>query len=248
MKEPPLIHWLQEVDSTNSEARRRIAELADRSVVAAESQTAGRGQRGNSWSSKPGENLTFSIVLRFDPTEGFQAKDQFSLSQATALGICDHLGASGIPARIKWPNDIYVQDRKICGILIENSLREGLIVHSIIGIGLNVNQREFPPHLPNPTSLFLCDGTQRRIRDELPRLLKSVFARIESIPDSIEELREDYHRRLYRLNHTCDYLDLSDSTLFKGRITGTSENGLLRVECIDGSTKEFAFKEIGFVV
>ena len=158
------IIWLESVDSTNEECRRRISEIDNLSVVAALSQTSGRGQRGNVWLSEAGKNLTFSIVLKFPATdikselEPMLAYDQFVLSEITSLSIVDLLAEHRIEAKIKWPNDIYVGDKKICGMLIENSLRGEWIQHSIIGIGLNVNQRNFDVSLPNPTSMVLCNG------------------------------------------------------------------------------------------
>ena len=154
------IIWLESTDSTNEEAGRRISDLDNLSVLSAVRQTEGRGQRGNSWSSNDGENLTFSIVLKYGNGEGFipeiRAADQFAISEAAALAVVDLLASYDIEAKIKWPNDIYVGNRKICGILIENAIRGSYIANSIIGIGLNVNQQTFDPSLPNPTSMLLC--------------------------------------------------------------------------------------------
>lgn len=147
------IIWLERVDSTNDEARRQISEIDNLSVVSALEQTKGRGQRGNRWSSQPGENLTFSLVVK---DFRIKANEQSAISQATALSLVDLLSRHEIKARIKWPNDIYAGDEKICGILIENSLKGSEIDWSIIGIGLNVNQTAFPEDLPNPTSMKLC--------------------------------------------------------------------------------------------
>ena len=158
------IIWFESIDSTNEECRRRIYDIDNLSVVAALSQTSGRGQRGNVWLSEPGQNLTFSIVLKFTANvmagelEPMHAYDQFVLSEIAALSVVDMLAEHDIQAKIKWPNDIYVGDRKICGMLIENSLRGEWLQHSIIGIGLNVNQRNFDVTLPNPTSIVLCNG------------------------------------------------------------------------------------------
>ncbi len=148
------IIWLDKVDSTNNEARRHILEIDNLSVLSALEQTTGRGQHGNKWSSQAGENLTFSIIVK---DFRIKANEQSAISQATALSLTDLLESHGISARIKWPNDIYVRDEKICGILIENSLKGQEIDWSIIGIGLNVNQLTFPDDLPNPTSMGLCN-------------------------------------------------------------------------------------------
>ena len=160
MKNKRRIMWLERVDSTNDEARRHISDIDNLSVVSALSQTAGRGQRGNTWTSNAGENLMFSIVLK---SPALMAEDHFALNEISALSVADFLSTYGIKAEIKWPNDIYVGEKKICGILIENSFRGKTISSSIIGIGLNINQRNFNVNLPNPTSMVLClqnQGTQ----------------------------------------------------------------------------------------
>ena len=147
------IIWLESVDSTNLEAKRNISDIDNLSVLSALEQTAGRGQRGNKWTSNAGENLMFSIVLK---SPVLMPEDHFALNEIAALSVADFLSTYGIKAQIKWPNDIYVDDKKICGILIENSFRGKYISSSIIGIGLNINQRNFDVNLPNPTSMVLC--------------------------------------------------------------------------------------------
>ena len=154
------IMWFKSLDSTNEEARRHISEIDNLSVLSALEQTDGRGQRGNTWTSNAGENLMFSIVLK---SPVLMAEDNFALNEIAALSVADFLSTYGIKAEIKWPNDIYVGEKKICGILIENSFRGKTISSSIIGIGLNINQRNFNVNLPNPTSMVLCmqnQGTQ----------------------------------------------------------------------------------------
>lgn len=156
------IIWLNSIDSTNEEARRHISDIDNLSVLSAWEQTAGRGQRGNRWFSKAGENLLFSIVLKFSCGDSsapslpkLSAREQFVLNEITSLSVVDFLSLHGIQAEVKWPNDVYVGDRKICGILIENSLRGPWLSSSIVGIGLNINQRNFNVNLPNPTSMVL---------------------------------------------------------------------------------------------
>ena len=158
------IIWLNSVDSTNDEAKRRISELDNLTVLSALSQTKGRGQRTNTWLSEPGKNLLFSIILKYAPYGeagssdllSVQAYDQQVISQITSLAVVDLLAAHNIEARIKWPNDIYVGNKKICGILIENTVLGKWLNTSIIGVGLNVNQRVFDAQLPNPASMVLC--------------------------------------------------------------------------------------------
>ena len=150
-------HWLDTIDSTNSEALRRLPELAGGTVLAAREQTEGRGQRGNTWFTEPGKNLTFSIVLKQLP---LQAARSVRLNYLTSVAVASFLESHGVKAAIKWPNDIYVEGRKICGMLIENTLGPGgQVMASVIGIGINMNQTAFP-QLANATSLALCTGKE----------------------------------------------------------------------------------------
>ena len=224
MKNKTDIMWLERVDSTNNEARRRFSELDNLSVLSALSQSQGRGQRGNTWSSKDGKNLLFSIVLKYDSE--IRAHEQFVVSQLAALSVTDLLASHGIMAKIKWPNDIYVGPKKICGILIENSLRGSGVSSSIIGIGLNINQRNFNVNLPNPTSMAACkvnsghseaDATgQFDIRLCLSEFMDIFSAHVERFlsgsqkgtsAESYVSLREMYLSRLWRLNETASFID-----------------------------------------
>ena len=253
------IIWLDTTDSTNEEARRRISDIDNLSVVSAYSQTAGRGQRGNTWSSSPGENLTFSIVIKYGHEYGqtlpMRACDQFSVSEAAALAVVDLLASYNIEAKIKWPNDIYVGDRKICGILIENSLREGFMSSSIIGIGLNVNQTVFDPSLPNPTSMAMAGNevshslSLEPLLEELVDIFKGYCYRYLNITGGLSRLRKLYLSQMWRKEVPAIYIDCSDGCRFKGIIRGLSDIGHLMVEDIEkGELKEFAFKEIGYII
>lgn len=144
------IIWLDKVDSTNEYARINIERLDNLSVIVTDEQTCGRGQGDHRWHSEKGKNLLFSIVLK---NPDVMASSQKIISDITADSVVKLLEAHGIAAWIKPPNDIWVEDKKICGILIEHSLRGNRISWSIIGIGLNVNQTVFPTDLPNPTSI-----------------------------------------------------------------------------------------------
>ena len=154
------IRWYDTVESTNDEARKAVGELDNLSVIAARCQTAGRGQGDHKWHSRPGENLTFTVVLKFGERAlaPLAARDVLLITETVTLALRRYLLRKRISARIKWPNDIYVGDRKICGILIENILHGPEVAASIVGIGLNLNQTEFPPDLPNPVSLSLLTG------------------------------------------------------------------------------------------
>ena len=246
------IIWLESIDSTNDEARRHIDTLDNLSVLSAIRQTSGRGQRGNTWSSGEGENLTFSIVLKYDKLPQVRAIDQFIISEIAALSVVDCLSSHGISAQIKWPNDIYVGNKKICGILIEHSVRESQLSSSIVGIGLNVNQRNFDVNLPNPTSMVLC----RPESLDLPALLEEfmdIFSgyctRFMNITGGYARLRKLYLGQMWRMEEDAGFIDLKSSEEFTGRIKGLSDIGHLLIEDIKkGELKEFAFKEISYII
>lgn len=171
------IIWFDSIDSTNNEASRRLDALDNMAVLAAVEQTAGRGQGEHKWHSKTGENLTFSMVLKFGGKGELPALpicDALLITELTTMAIREYLLGKGIDSRIKWHNDIYVGDRKICGMLIENSLRGREIASSIIGIGIDVNQTEFPEDLPNPISIAQITGRKYDIKEELSLLCAEI--------------------------------------------------------------------------
>ena len=240
------IKWFPELDSTNNELLRHIGDYDNLSVVAAVSQTAGRGQRGNRWLSAPGDNLTFSLLLR--PAD-FPVRDVMAVTCLTTLAVRDHLREEGVRAVIKWPNDIYVGNRKICGMLVENGLDGSRLLWSVIGIGLNLNQTEFPAELMNPTSLKRLTG--RKFPPET--FLESLCRRIEALLPSLEtadgrkRLREAYVADLFQKDRSASYRDLLSGEQFTGVIRGITPEGLLRVEA-EGRERTFGFKEIGYIL
>ena len=195
------ILWLETADSTNSELRRRIAGLDNLSIIAAREQTDGRGQGTHTWFSTPGRNLTFSILYRFGDAYALAASDAILITQVTTLAIRDYLLGHGVRARIKWPNDIWVEDRKICGILIENTLESGMVRESIVGIGLNLNETGWPPELPNPVSLRELTGREYAPETELTALEKEIRRRFGLLasPDGRCSLQEEFGRFMFRL-------------------------------------------------
>lgn len=182
----PSIEWLDTTDSTNSEAKRRSGTLDNLSVVAAVEQTAGRGRGSHSWVSAPGENLTFTLFLRFGPggISPLPSSEAVRITHFCTLAVSDFLEAQGLQPRIKWPNDIWIADRKICGILIENSFSGEYLKDSIVGIGLNLNQTAFDPALPNPTSLRLLTGREYAPGTALDDLYKAICRRAEQLSDA----------------------------------------------------------------
>lgn len=183
LSEASKIIWLESTVSTNYELRQRKDSLDNLSIIATHCQTAGRGQGDHSWHSTPGRNLTFSILLRF-PLEGvfsLKVSDMLLITELTTLAIKDYLRGKGIEARIKWPNDIWVEEKKICGILIENILQGSMISESIVGIGLNVNEDNWPAELPNPVSVKQLTEKEYILEDELSCLHKKICRRFEQL-------------------------------------------------------------------
>ena len=151
------IIWLESVDSTNDELRRRIHDLDNLSVVAARRQSAGRGQGDHKWHSRGGENLTFSILLRFTALDTAHLQ---TINDFVTGVLLEFLASEGVQAWVKLPNDIWVGDRKIAGILIENILEGKRVAETVVGIGLNLNQTQWPSDLPNPVSLKELSGKE----------------------------------------------------------------------------------------
>jgi BirA family biotin operon repressor/biotin-[acetyl-CoA-carboxylase] ligase len=157
------MEWLESVDSTNRHMNRKTdADLSDGFVVASLYQSAGRGQGEKYWHSEPGKNLLMSVYWKPDFIE---AANVVELSKAVAAGIQDMLKENHIETWMRYPNDIYAGNKKIAGILIENTLRGSKVQHSVIGIGLNVNQTEFPADLPNPVSMKNLTGDDYDLKD-----------------------------------------------------------------------------------
>ncbi len=242
------LEYLPEAASTNLSAREK--QYPNGAIVLAEKQTAGRGQRGNSWSSATGENLTFSVVLHPDflPPER-----QFYLSKAVCLALSDTLDELGLdPAAtcVKWPNDLYIASRKVAGLLIEHDLAGSCIARSIVGIGLNVNQTEFSPELPNPTSLAREAGHAFDRAEVLFRLYAHLGTRYGQLGEGAwEVLDEDYLRRLYLLNLPWTFKEGGSGEYFRAIITGVLPTGELEVHRLpDGPTRRYLFKEIEIVL
>ena len=241
------IKWLEEVDSTNNELLRHIRDYDNLSVVAAVSQTAGRGQRGNRWVSAPGDNLTFSFILK--PSD-LPAREVMAITCLATLAVRDTLREAGVPAVVKWPNDIYVGNRKICGMLVENGLAGPDIAWSVVGIGINLNQTEFPGEVMNATSLRRLTG---RTYEPVP-FLENLCRRLEAIlPDLASKegrdgLRAAYEQDLFRKDSPAAYRDLTTGEEFTGIIRGITPEGLLRVEKAEGPEKVFGFKEISYIL
>lgn len=206
------IRWLDTTDSTNSDIRRGLDGLANLSVIAARFQTAGRGQGTHTWLSPKDENLTFSILIRFgvDGIPILPVADAVRISYIATLSIHDFLAEEGVESRIKWPNDIWVGDRKICGMLIENILDGPNVGCSIVGIGINLNQESFDASLPNPVSLYMLTGRKYDLPATLQRLYETICRRVAQLgaPDGYNELEMEFNRHVFHLE--AEQLPLRD--------------------------------------
>jgi BirA family biotin operon repressor/biotin-[acetyl-CoA-carboxylase] ligase len=240
------IHWFDVIDSTNSEAYRSLLTALHGTVWTARFQSAGRGQRGNKWESAAGENLMFSILLR---PRFLPAERQFLISQIAALALCDLLDSWGLEATIKWPNDIYIGDKKIQGMLIEHFVNGAELSASIVGIGINLNQTRFESDAPNPTSVLLETGQKSTPKEVLMLLLDGLERRYnQGMQGDLGEITDAYCARLYRLHQWTRFLRCTDQTEFEGFITGVDPYGCLIMTLTDGGTEVFSFQEIRYVL
>ncbi|MDE6266198.1 MAG: biotin--[acetyl-CoA-carboxylase] ligase [Muribaculaceae bacterium] len=240
---------LDEVTSTNSYMADHAGSLPADTVVVAHSQTAGRGQRGNSWEAEPGKNLTFSLLLR--PTS-VTAVEQFLISRAVSVGIAQTLqqftrGSEEVC--IKWPNDIYVGAQKIAGILIENSLMGNMITRSIVGIGLNVNQLQFRSDAPNPVSVIHLRGQETPLRPLLEQVVESILGWVARLDNSEgrEAVTRAYDSMLWRREGLHPYIT-ADGEPFQAELIEIAPDGIMTLRDTDGKDRRFAFKEVHFVI
>ena len=240
------IKWLEEADSTNNVLLGHIPDYDNLSVVAAVNQTAGRGQRGNRWISAPGDNLTFSLLLK---PERLPAREVMAITCLATLAVRDTLRGEGVPAVIKWPNDIYVGKRKICGMLVENGLAGPDIAWSVVGIGINLNQTQFPGEVLNPISLKRLTGRSYALEPFLEKVCGELEKRLPELDsrEGRDGLREAYERDLFQKDSPASYRDLATGEEFSGIIRGITPEGLLRVEA-EGHERTFGFKEVGYIL
>jgi BirA family biotin operon repressor/biotin-[acetyl-CoA-carboxylase] ligase len=240
-----VIRHYEKVSSTNSMASvmLRDEKPAEGTVITAAWQESGRGQKGNNWESEPGKNLLMSVILY---PFIVRPENQHVISQMVSLAVADLAGALIPGVKIKWPNDIYVRDDKIAGILIEHSIMGNTISSSVAGIGLNVNQTEFSSALANPVSMAQVTGKKHdlsMITGELIRLLDMRYAMI--ISGRTDELAEAYHNSLYRRGEWHRYADRNGE--FTGMIESVGPGGLLMVRREKGPVTGYAFKEIDYI-
>jgi BirA family transcriptional regulator, biotin operon repressor / biotin---[acetyl-CoA-carboxylase] ligase len=237
---------LNDLDSTNNYANHLIhtGMAVNGTAVLAHYQHKGRGQKGNHWESAAGLNVLASIVLMpfFLPPER-----QFYISKIASLALTEWLSAIVNQVKVKWPNDIYVGDKKIAGMLIETSVMGNTLHSAVAGIGLNLNQVKFSTSLPNPVSLKQLTGIDYDVEDVALKIWETImgwYAKLEQGMTSL--IDEAYVNNLYRMNVWAEFI--KDNQIFEARIAGVDAWGQLILEKRSGESIVCAFKEIAFVI
>jgi BirA family biotin operon repressor/biotin-[acetyl-CoA-carboxylase] ligase len=240
------ILFFESLPSTNNKAIQllRYNDLPEGAIIFTNYQSAGRGQPGNKWESEGGKNLLISVVLY--PTM-INPPRQFLISMTISLGICDFLKRYIPDCKIKWPNDIYVNNDKIAGILIENTILEDKIENTIAGVGININQDKFLSDAPNPVSLRLLTGLNFDLGNCLNQIASDLDRRYSQlISEKFAVITQEYVYQLFRFNEWSNYRDKSG--IFTGRIISVADYGRLQIERQGGGKSEYSFKEVDFVL
>ncbi len=223
----------------------QLSTLEDFTIVTAKKQTSGRGQMNSKWISDECKNLTFSVFCKF---LDLKTTEQRYLNFAVSLSVFEFLTPLNLPKlAIKWPNDILSDKKKICGILIENSLQKNTINSSIIGIGLNVNQEKFPKNVKKATSIKIILQQNFDLDELLNKFLKILKSYIDLLRQKkYSELETQYLNALYMKGVPTMFK--TNNKIFMGKILGISTDGKLQIELEDESIKEFGIKEVEFVL
>jgi BirA family transcriptional regulator, biotin operon repressor / biotin---[acetyl-CoA-carboxylase] ligase len=245
MSSAAFIKILDTVDSTNNYAMAKVRAGMARhgQAFAAKEQTAGKGQRGKSWQSAPGQNIAMSLLLKADR---LKVEQQFSLSMAVSLGVLEFFKKyAGEEIKIKWPNDLYWRDRKAGGILIETVFKGNNWKWAVVGIGININQLRFHRLLPNPVSLQQITGRQYDVMEMAGELYSMVMHQVDQLfTRPLDDLQEAYNRELYRRNETITLK--KGAMVFKTTLEGVSALGQLLTA--DKMERQFDFGEVEWVV
>lgn len=234
----------EQLPSTNHEMARIADTLATNSVIYTPNQVAGVGQRGASWESEPNQNITMSMLLR---PESIPPAKQFYISEGVSLAIIRILSNYADGFTIKWPNDIYHNDHKICGILIEHTLMGNQIQRTIAGIGLNLNQEQFYSDAPNPISLYNITGSKVNINQLLTLLSHEIATICHFTPEySFEQLHTEYLSYLYRKDGEYHTFTTPMGSEFMAKITDVKPTGELILTDINNKNHSYLFKEVAF--
>ncbi len=241
-----LLH-IEEVDSTNSYAINLLSKNnpSEGTVISAWNQTQGRGQIGSNWESEAGKNITVSVILY---PVFLSIKHQFLLNQAISLSVFDFISRFiKTDVKIKWPNDIVIGNKKIAGTLIQNTLSSNIFQASIVGVGVNVNQRHFTSDVPNPTSIFLEIQAEKDINKLIAMLCGDIekrYLQLRSENPSI--VRKEYLCNLFQFQEDAIYQRMDNEEIFSGKIVGIDESGRLLIDHQKGQSA-FSLKEVKFL-
>lgn len=236
------------IDSTNAQAKRDAADGAENgTLIVADMQTAGRGRRGRAWSSPAGTNIYFTLLLRPEFAPDKASMLTLVMALAVAKGVEGAFGGiSGCPApKIKWPNDIVINGRKVCGILTEMNVKQERIDYVIIGVGVNVNRQEFSPELADKATSLEAECGQSIAREALLSYIMEAFQEYYTLferQESLAQLREVYNSMLVNRNHEVCVLDPKGE--YRGIATGITDTGELCVELPDGSETQVYAGEV----
>jgi BirA family transcriptional regulator, biotin operon repressor / biotin---[acetyl-CoA-carboxylase] ligase len=235
------------IDSTNSLASALLIEsrLPEGTAILAKEQSAGRGQQGTTWESEYGKNLLATFI--FYPAF-LSPKNIFFLNMTFSLALYDLASSMlGEGVSVKWPNDLYYKNKKLAGLLIENSIRNNEFNYSIVGIGMNINQGTFSTNAANPTSLKIELKEEQKLEHVFNLLCECIEARYLQLKSSKHEiLKREYLQVLYQFNSEAKYK--VDGRTISGKIVDVQDDGKLVVENVDGKITSYGFKEISFVI
>ena len=237
---------LDAIDSTNSYLKKLLNKesLDDLTVVVSKHQTKGRGRNGNVWSNKPSLNLAFSIYKRFS---GFEIDKKFMLNVISSISVHETLKKYNLSdLTIKWPNDIMTGDKKISGILIENNFRGNSIKHSVIGIGININQSEFK-NLPNATSIFIETGKLSSVETITQELQKTFEKNFDELRTNEHEILNTYNNLLYRKNEKSNFSSNNIGN-FQGKIIRVDKNGEITICELNQQLSKYSESEIKLII
>lgn len=236
------------MSSTNDFLKRTANTFESGTLIRAYRQTAGRGQKGNSWESEMGKNLTFSLLIKKPKVD---VKEQFYISEAASLAVVDTLEKYATGFKIKWPNDIYYGDSKISGILIEHSLDSEGIAHTIIGVGLNINQQVFISGAPNPISLNHITGEiydLGLLTEQFGEAIEK-YCQFDGSRTQLIAMHKRYLEHLYRNDGKAYHFTTPDGTVFAASIHDVSPDGTITLlHTSDNTLHDYRFKEVGYVI
>jgi BirA family transcriptional regulator, biotin operon repressor / biotin---[acetyl-CoA-carboxylase] ligase len=239
------ILFLKNLPSTNSHALDLLknSKLPEGTILYTNYQSAGKGYSGNKWESEDGKNLLISIIIY---PSFIKPEDQFLISMTVSLGVCDFLMRFIPDCSIKWPNDIWVNNDKIAGLLLESSLADNKIEFTVVGIGLNINQKKFLSNTPNPVSLNQLTGEIYDLPSSLEILSADLDKRYKQlIGGNYGEIKRDYVSKLYRLKEWHEFRDKKGK--FTGQILTVGDYGRLIIGRQNGEISEYSFKETEFI-